>query len=323
MVNNLLSIIIASHNNEDTLRRCVESFYYEVQKYAVEIICIDDHSTDSTINIISEYPKIVLKRLTQHGLGASRNEGIKQSHGKFLWFIDADDTINGDNLNKEFFHLLSNEMTDMFLLGFNKKYKKKTILVTNKRTELVNSNSPRATQLFKENILNNSWNKIYKREIIVKNLLSFKTYPSIEDIMFNCDYLKHICNVQTISTPLYNYFVYSKTSTKYTWHNNQNKLVMILLKKLEEVSDVSNLVSKQDLFLNMVDSIIGLQINIFNKFKGKPTIKEYYKGQKLIQLNSVLKFSKFKWSGWRYTLKYIISKSSILSYVYVKRKFFK
>lgn len=322
MLSKLLSIVISSHNNEDTIKRCIESFYYKVQDYDVEIICIDDHSTDNTINIISKYPHVKLKKLHQYGLGASRNEGIHQSNGKLIWFIDADDTINKANLDQKFFDLLSNKKADMFLLGFNKKYGMKAKLTANNITEFVNVNSDSAKQLFRENILNNSWNKIYKREIIIKNKLSFVCYPSIEDIMFNCDYFKHISNIQTISLPLYNYFVYSKTSTKYTWHSNQEKLAKLLLTKLVDVSKTSNLVNKEDLFENMVNAIIGLQINIFNKFKGSPTLKEYYDEQKFIRLNSLYKFSKFTWCGLGYTLKYIISKNSILSFMYIKSVFF-
>lgn len=320
----LLSIIISSHNNEDTIKKCIDSFYDSVKKRPVEVVCIDDHSTDNTLKIVSQYPKIKIRNLTKHGLGASRNEGINYSTGELLWFIDADDTLNHKFMDDHFFKLLSeaNEKDDMLLLGINKIYDDRTTTTINKETGTVKADSKEASSLFQDNLLNNSWNKIYKRKYIIKNNLSFTDYSSIEDIMFNCEYFRHVDYIKVVAAPLYNYYVYSKTSTKYTWHPNQREMADILLKELTKTSITSNLISDRSVFENMVDSVIGLQINIFNKFKGKPTYKEYKSEAESIRLKDICKYSQFKWCGFGYTFKYIIMNSDILSYEYILKRFF-
>lgn len=101
----LVSVIVPAFNAEKTLRRCVDSIL--VQDFdELELILVDDGSTDKTREIIDEYIKKDgrVKKLFSGGGGAAkaRNLGILQARGKYVWFIDADDEILPGAIKKLF-----------------------------------------------------------------------------------------------------------------------------------------------------------------------------------------------------------------------------
>ncbi len=91
-------MIVPVYNAGKTLRRCIESIILGMEGVRGEIILIDNKSSDDSAEVITgltkEYPKIVrgLKCETP-GASAVRNMGVKQAKGKYIWFVDADDTI--------------------------------------------------------------------------------------------------------------------------------------------------------------------------------------------------------------------------------------
>lgn len=91
-----ISIIIPVYNGEKYLRRCFDSILNQTYKN-LEIICIDDHSTDSSVKIIKEYSerdsRIVALNDPGKGAADARNFGIDNAHGDYIGFVDADDFI--------------------------------------------------------------------------------------------------------------------------------------------------------------------------------------------------------------------------------------
>ncbi len=91
-------MIIPVYNAEKTLQRCVKSVVKAMGATRGEILLIDNNSNDGSAKVIGElaqeYPKIV-KPLECKTPGASvvRNYGVKQAKGKYIWFVDADDTV--------------------------------------------------------------------------------------------------------------------------------------------------------------------------------------------------------------------------------------
>lgn len=87
----LVSVIVPLYNNATSICRCVDSILNQTYKQ-VEILVIDDGSTDSSLDVISHYgDKIILLRQENKGPAAARNFGIKNSSGEFLSFLDSDD----------------------------------------------------------------------------------------------------------------------------------------------------------------------------------------------------------------------------------------
>lgn len=105
--NDLISIILPCYNVEKYVLRCIHSI--EVQTYGVnniEIVAVNDASTDNTISILQAYKdqhpnNFILVNLTKNkGQGAARNIGMDYATGKYIMFVDSDDMIDATMLEK-------------------------------------------------------------------------------------------------------------------------------------------------------------------------------------------------------------------------------
>ena len=89
-----VSVVIPIYNNEKYLNDCLNSVINQSLKN-IEIICINDGSTDNSLNIIQKFSqldkRIIIINQKNKGSGLSRNRGIKLSRGKFISFLDSDD----------------------------------------------------------------------------------------------------------------------------------------------------------------------------------------------------------------------------------------
>lgn len=97
-----ISVIVPVYNVENYLRECLESIINQTLK-EIEILCIDDCSTDNSYSILEEYAKkdnriILIKNLENKGGGYNRNIGIKEARGEYISFIDSDDYVLKDYL---------------------------------------------------------------------------------------------------------------------------------------------------------------------------------------------------------------------------------
>ena len=104
----LISVVIPVHNGEGTLRETLDSVL--CQSHAdLEVLVIDDDSTDGTAEIVASIPdpRLRLHRIAAHSCAASRNEGIFRARGEYLSFVDADDLWTHDKLEAQLAALLA------------------------------------------------------------------------------------------------------------------------------------------------------------------------------------------------------------------------
>lgn len=198
--NLLLSVIIPAYNCKDTLSAAVFSVAENFKD--TEIIIIDDGSTDGTSDLIEDlkrgYGCIVSKRINNSGPANARNEGIKTAQGDFVMFIDSDDTFIESTFETVTQHLTEN--TDLLIFGFRQNF------LGRAEDKIYSLDSPfTVDEYYKNNLLNQVWNKAYRREFLIKNNILFRNYRYGEDRIFNAEVLKHSPNVQTIADVLYNY----------------------------------------------------------------------------------------------------------------------
>ena len=89
-----ISVVIPVYNEEKWIRKCLDSIYSQTLK-DIEIICVDDGSTDASLQILSEYSEryknLEIIRQKNLGAGEARNKGIQAAKGEFIAFMDADD----------------------------------------------------------------------------------------------------------------------------------------------------------------------------------------------------------------------------------------
>ena len=92
MTNLSISIIIPLYNGSKLINRCLDSVYNQIGNFQLDVIVIDDGSTDNSINVVENYPqKITILTQKNSGPAAARNKGIEVATGKYLAFLDGDD----------------------------------------------------------------------------------------------------------------------------------------------------------------------------------------------------------------------------------------
>lgn len=95
-----LSIIVPVYNAEIYLKKCLDSLINQNTHYKYEIICVNDGSSDNSLNILSEYKNIILINQDNKGISNARNIGLNSSMGKYVSFVDNDDYVDNNYVQK-------------------------------------------------------------------------------------------------------------------------------------------------------------------------------------------------------------------------------
>lgn len=124
MKNPLVSIIITTYNRQEFLCRAINSIFSQTYNN-IEIIVVDDCSSDSTEEIISNYSESVLyiRNSENCGMSVSRNKGINYSSGEYVSFLDDDDELLPEKIEKQINYFLKDDKIDVVYCGSIKKYK--------------------------------------------------------------------------------------------------------------------------------------------------------------------------------------------------------
>ena len=112
----ILSVIIPVYNVEKYLAECLDSVCSQTLK-DIEIICIDDGSTDGSAAILDDYarrdPRVRVIRQANAGVGAARNRGLDIATGRYVYFIDSDDWLADKNALSVLCETAEREQTDI------------------------------------------------------------------------------------------------------------------------------------------------------------------------------------------------------------------
>ena len=115
-----ISIIIPVYNTEKYLRECLESVINQTFKN-IEIICIDDGSTDESLKILNEYQqkdsRIIVKSQKNQKISAARNNGYKIATGKYVYFLDSDDYLYRETALETIYNSLEANQADIAVWG--------------------------------------------------------------------------------------------------------------------------------------------------------------------------------------------------------------
>ncbi len=228
MSQDLISVIIPCYNLAGYTRTCMDSIINQTYRN-LEIIAIDDGSTDETPWILAEFAKndsrVVFKQQKNAGAGAASNLGIETAQGDFIAFVDNDDWIQPDMYEKLHSALISNH-ADMSICNFNLVYENNTnYCYSVMRNETVNIRDDvygyfcRFCACPKPN--NYIWTRLYKTNIIKKSGIRYEDFPLGADTLFNFKLLPHMNRISFIKDGLYNY-VQRKNSSVYTMAKKKN-----------------------------------------------------------------------------------------------------
>lgn len=213
-----ISVIVPVYNAQDLLKRCFDSIYHQTYGFEnLEVIFIDDLSTDDSLKILYEFQKkypenIVVKTLKNKGYsGGARNAGIDVSTGKYVTFVDADDWIHPEILSllhaqmeKDEYDIVQGEAF-MFSSKESPNYDLKEHLVD--CYDLEDCESRKEILLGLTQDLNLTvWSKLYSTSFIKENRLRFIENRYFEDNHFTLLAMVLAKKVCKVHAPIYGYY---------------------------------------------------------------------------------------------------------------------
>lgn len=208
-----ISVIMPVYKVEAYVGKTIESVLNQTFK-DFEFWAVDDGSPDKSGSICDEYAqkdgrlKVIHKK--NGGAPSARNQAIGMASGKYLYFIDSDDWIEPDML-QTLYALAENNRADLVVTGFCMEYFEKDHYATYKTRpedrvyEHADEFRRNAYQYFNASLLSLPWNKLYRKDIVVREHIRF---PDVkwDDHHFNMDYLMNVQKVVMSSAAMYHWY---------------------------------------------------------------------------------------------------------------------
>ena len=204
-----LSIIVAVYNLEKYLPRCLDALVNQTMQ-DIEILCVNDGSTDSAPQIIEQYKekypeKIKVFHKENGGEFTTRNYGLERAQGEYVTFVDTDDYVEL-NWAEKLYNAAKKNNADLAVCGFER--------IDLKTNKVVATNMTNFGYTVKEIVPNDDyllfinpapWNKVYKREKI-KNL-RFLPFRGFNDTMFLASCYTKMKKIAFVPDVLYHYYL--------------------------------------------------------------------------------------------------------------------
>lgn len=209
-----ISVIVPVYNAERYLRECMDSLLAQTFK-DLEIICVDDGSTDGSAAILSDYvqrdDRFVVVRQQNRGAGMARNKGLEVAHGEYVIFLDADDFFALDLLEKLYARAIRAEADIVICNGraFNTVSGRYRDVANYLRASLVKGMPVFSRRDIPDHILTVTnpvpWNKLFRRGFLLREQLRFQPLQNCNDLYM---VLLSLCVAERISSidePLVSY----------------------------------------------------------------------------------------------------------------------
>ena len=276
----LISIIIPVYKVENYLSKCLNSILYQTYNN-IEIILIDDGSDDSSGVICDEYAKkdnrIIVIHKAHEGVSIARNVGIKEARGEYITFLDADDMMKQVCISNflqasNYPMVICGYESFGIRIGYDGPNTSQPITVGKELADRWNSKAETWWWFV--------WGKLYRRDIIINNNISFKSgMIYLEDFCFVLDYLRHVDKVFLVNSydilHLIEINKYSKYRMDYPALNNHMHIHENCISMLEKKCNTS--------FVKMRSKIAIRHIRNFENYliKSDKSVLEKYKNMYL------------------------------------------
>lgn len=289
-----ISIIIPVYKSEKYIKKCVESALNQSLK-DIEVICVNDGSPDSSLNILKEIQKnndnLVIIDKRNEGVWKARIDGVKKATGEYIGFLDSDDYLDKE-FAKKMYESAKEKKSDIVICGFSRidsdstkvlsqemKYPKDRVIELEKNPEEVIS------------INTALWNKIYKSSLL-KNLKEINNPPRIlEDMMFLSLVYLHTEKISFVEDYLYNYMVIQGSAMNTLKDNDIESIKSAMLEVKAEYN--SNNASKEmhEVLASIAFLHLGISLMLSVYKNGKVKFSAEYK--------SILNYLNINFPMWR------------------------
>ena len=319
----LISVIVPIYNAEKYIKRCLESILNQTYKN-IEIIVIDDGSSDKSINIIkksfSENSRIKLFSQNNSGAYLARINGVKKSSGEYIMFVDSDDWIDKEMID-ELWKNTEQGKIDFVMCGLVIECGKikKTNCVPQKR--IFNSHiKSEIVDFFLNESISGPYCKLIKKSLFDNLDYRLPVRMTLqEDLCLNIKLLEKVNSFVSISNNLYHYYINNESITK-KYEKNKFKMTSYAYGCIYNffygsIDDYDLNRIKWIYFKNLYSAIIDLNMPTSNLSieDKKKTIRNYLKSNETKnEINEI----KFKLLDWKKRLLITILRSNSVNIIY-------
>lgn len=290
-MNKLISVIIPVYNNEKYFERCILSVINQSYKN-IEIIIINDCSTDNVKNIIEKYKKIdkrisYYENINNMGVGYTRNRGLDLAKGKYIYFLDSDDYIEKKCLELLHKSISINSSFSCMLRGFKE--------IDGKRTET--HRTPEELLLLQSPSVDI---RLFNKKVIDMSKVRFSDLKIAEDLEFIFKLLIFNEHVSFVDEALYTYVIHADSSLR---SNLSNQLDTLLA--FDSICEFAKNNNKYDLFVNAIEFaavshiLVGTTSRIMNT--------QNYKKEDILKCVNYVKEKFPNWEINEYVHKYLFN----------------
>lgn len=306
MEKGFVSIIVPVYNVENYLEQCLDSLINQSYQN-IEIIIIDDGSTDDSRKIIERY-KIMDKRIKtifkeNEGVSAARNDGIKNAQGDYILFVDGDDWIDLDTCIigiKE----MEESNADVVMWGYIREYGEHSLKNKYLGESKISWDNDEVKTIWRRMIgpikeelhasqkldsVSTVWGKMYRKKLIENSSFVDINIIGIEDVFYNIQVFKNLCKVVYLPETLYHYRKENTISLTHSYKKNKIKQWRELYKRIYCILKDNQASKEYFCALNnrICLGIIGLGINLAEDKKMSFMDKKH-------ELNSILNINYYQ-----------------------------
>lgn len=206
-----VSVILPVYNVSDYLRQCMDSIVGQTLK-DIEIICVDDGSTDDSLAILKEYEakdqRVKVIQQANAGAGAARNKGLEIATGEYLSFLDSDDFFEPDMLEKAWSK--AHETRAQVVVFRSDQYREDLQEFVQVRWTLYEKELPPYRPMYFRNFTGNifkvfvgwAWDKLFSREYVEENHFRFQQLRTSNDMLFVFSAIAFATNIEIVDEVL-------------------------------------------------------------------------------------------------------------------------
>ena len=338
-----VSIIVPVYNVENYIERCLNSLVNQTFK-DIEIITINDGSTDKSLELINKYVKedirVSVIDLGDEGVSYCRNLGVEKANGKYIMFVDSDDWIDF-NMVEVMYKKAEENNIDLVMCSYIREFKdhsKEKIFnlpeeIIYKEDKVKNELLRKLVGPVKEELSNPEmldalgtvWGKLYRADILKENKLKFvdlNEIGSAEDTLFNIFTFNYLSKVMFLNKHMYHYWRDNPKSVTSQYNPKLKEQRKVFFKYISDFIKENNFeqVFEEALNNRICTSVLGLgliecsknnKISRINKIKNiKIIINEEY-------IRNAYKNLELKYFSihWRIFYFFIKNKMSFCSYL--------
>lgn len=324
-----VSVIVPIYNCEKHINKCIDSILSQTLE-DIEIILIDDGSSDNSGKISEEYVRLDKRVSVIHqensGPSVARNKGISIAKGQYIGFVDSDDYIE-PTMYEELYKAAGNKRVQVAMCGYIEKHiyddSSITVKPNLKPNKIHNTNDIKykiiSTFAKNENYgFYSLWNKIYLREWLLESGINMDVNRDHgEDWWFNINVLSSIESFVYVDKELYNYIHSNSKSLMFKYRENQFDLFLDGRLKMKEImpSEYMDYKELNKRFIYEFSSFIIRTIKeVDDKSKRKVLINNVLNNQEVIESCKEVGGLPIHFKLTTFLIKYRLKKLALVTY---------